>query len=309
MEHEFDLNTLRLFVEVADSQGFSAAARKLRMQRSSVSRAVAGLEDRLGVQLFSRTTRQVGLTSAGTAFYEQVAPRLSSLLQAVRTMPELEAEPSGKLRLSTSMDIGAVALPAALAGFSRRYPKVQVEVLITNRFVDLVAEGIDATVRPGPRDLEGPAPVGREGRPRWDASLAVHRLREIRGNVYASPTYLARRGRPRNLDEAQSHDWIDGPGPRVCPPDPAVVVDEMLCALGCCREGLGLAGLPDFVARDDVHAGRLVPVFEPEEAWTGALYFMHPKAERLPRKLVALRSSLLEFFGQTCPVDEPPLPT
>ncbi|MEO0324791.1 MAG: LysR family transcriptional regulator, partial [Myxococcota bacterium] len=184
-----DLDRLRLFVQVADAGGFSDAARRLGAERSSVSRGVAKLERELGVQLFHRSTRSVALTSAGEALHAKVATHLAALERAIDALPEREEAPSGTLRITAPHDIGASDLSGVIADFVRRFPKVHVDVRVTNRRVDLVAEGFDAALRPGPARLP-------------DSSLRATRLSEATGGWYASPRYVARAGSPRTLAEA-----------------------------------------------------------------------------------------------------------
>lgn len=285
---QMNLNLLQLFVEVADSKGFSAAARKLRMQRSSVSRGVAALEVELGVQLFTRSTRHVSLTSAGTSFYAQIAPQLASLSNAVAELPEREGEASGQLRISASHDFAVIELPRIVAGFTQRYPKVHIDARITNRVVDLVAEGFDAVLRPGPGRLP-------------DSSLIARKLGDATANVYASPAYLARAGTPKTLDETTGHDWVVGPGGthRGIPTpvrQPVVTGNDLLFVYECVKEGLGLALLPNYMVRDDVITGTLVRVLPLMEQLLFSFFLIHPPLEHYPRKLSVFRDYLVEYF-------------
>lgn len=282
------LDLLQLFVEVADSKGFSAAARKLGVQRSSVSRGVAGLEIELGVQLFTRSTRHVALTSAGARFYAQVAPQLASLSSAVAELPESGGEASGELRISASHDFAAIQLPRIVAGFARRYPRVHIDARITNRVVDLVAEGFDAVLRPG----RGPLP---------DSSLIALKLGDAAANVYAAPAYLARAGTPETPDDTTGHDWVGGPaGTRPALPTPlrppVVRGDDLLFVYGCVKEGLGLAVLPNYMVRDDVINGTLVRLLPRLEQFFFSFFLIHPPLEHYPRKLGAFRDYLVEYF-------------
>src|SRR5262245_48175662 len=117
-----DLNLLSLFLTVAETSNFSTAAAKLGVRPSSVSRGIAGLERSLGVQLFSRTTRHVALTTAGSALYAKIKPQLGALTEALGTLPEREEQPSGVLRMTAPVDIGTMILPSILTGFAMRYP-------------------------------------------------------------------------------------------------------------------------------------------------------------------------------------------
>ena len=282
-----DLNLLRLFADVADAESFSAAARKRGAQRSSVSRGIGTLERQVGVQLFNRNTRHVSLTSAGTALYAKVGPQLAAISDALRDVPERAEEPSGKLRITSPHDFGTMVLPRIVAGFVRRYPRVQVDAHISNRVFDLIAEGYDAAIRPGPGKLP-------------DSTLVVRRISEVRGNVYASPSYLARAGRPKTMADASDHEWVLGPGATqlgLARPkrDPVVSSSDMLFVRQCARDGLGLAMLPGFVAREDLIDGTLVRVFPDKELIAFPYLLLHPPVDPYPRKLAVFRDYLLEY--------------
>ena len=282
-----DLNHLRLFVQVADSEGFTPAAAALGMQRSSVSRGIAALERELDVQLFQRSTRSVVLSSTGEALYAKVAGHLASLEDALEALPERQEEPSGQLRVTVPHDLGADVFPRAMAGFARRFPKVQVNATVTNRVVDLVAEGFDAALRPGPDRLP-------------DSSLKALRLSSAAAGVYASPSYLARSGTPRTLDEAKHHDWVLGPAgarlPIALERPPVLVGDDMMFVRAAVVEHLGLGFLPSFLVSRSVVSGHLVRVLLGESIPRFFIYLLMPPTQHAPRKLRVFRDYLLEYF-------------
>jgi len=258
------------------------------MQRSSVSRGVAALEIELDVQLFTRSTRHVALTSAGANFYAQIAPQLASLSNAVAEVPERAGEASGELRISTSHDFAAIELPRIVAGFTRRYPRVHIDARITNRVVDLVAEGFDAVLRP----RQGQLP---------DSSLIARKLGDAAANVYASPAYLARSGTPQTPEETTGHDWVVGPGGthRGIPTpvrQPVVTGNDLLFVYECVKEGLGLGVLPNYMVRDDLITGSLVRVLPRLEQLSFSFFLIHPPLEHYPRKLSVFRDYLVEYF-------------
>lgn len=282
-----DLNLLTPFITVAEASSFSAAAAKLGLKRSSVSRAVAALEQALDVQLFSRTTRQVALTTAGAALYAKLKPQLSDLRETLGSLAEGEEQPSGVLRVTVPNDLGTVVLSRLWAGFSLRYPRVQLDARLENRLVDLVSEGIDVALRVAQRRLQ-------------DSTLVAKKLSEIELQVYAAPNYLARAGTPRTPADAARHDWVFFRGARLLaqfPPllrPPAVVGDDMLFVLEAVRAGAGLGMLPTFLAQPELAAGGLLRVLPRVSALAGTLYLVHPAARRLPRKVTAFREYLLE---------------
>ncbi|MEO5728245.1 MAG: LysR family transcriptional regulator [Byssovorax sp.] len=280
-----DLNLLAIFAAVARTSSFSAAARELGIPKSSVSRAIAGLELALGVRLVHRTTRHVALSTAGVALHERVTPQLSALLQSLGDLPELEEQPSGKLRITATVDFAAVVLAEIVARFVVRHPGVEVELRLTNALVDLVAEGFDLAFRISLRRLR-------------DSSLTSRRIGGIARQVFAAPSYLARRGTPRSPSDLASHEWVvlGGTGAielnaagesAVVEPRGRVMCDDMSFVHAATREGAGLGILPTFLAEFDVAAGALVRVLPRWTMRTGDLWVLSPASRHAPRKVTA----------------------
>jgi DNA-binding transcriptional LysR family regulator len=288
-----DLNLLSLFSIVAETASFSDAARKLGVPRSSVSRQIAELEGTLGVPLFARTTRKVALTSAGAALHQRVAPQLAALAESVGSLPERDEIPSGELRLTAAPDLGVTVLPEILAGFALRYPAVTVDVHLASRLVDVVAEGFDVALRI----------KGRGGR-LADSSLVARRLTALDMGLFAAPTYLARAKPIRSADDTAEADWVGfsrGDKPPAPFPRPArrprLGGDEMLFVYRAVLAGAGIALLPSFLTTDDLAAGRLVRLLPRIALGTGTLYFVHPAAAKLPKKVAAFRDYVLEHIA------------
>jgi DNA-binding transcriptional LysR family regulator len=287
-----DLNLLALFSIVAETSSFSDAARKLRVPRSSVSRQVGELETALGVQLFNRTTRKVALSSAGEALHQRVAPQLAALNQAVGSLPERDEIPSGELRLTAAPDFGVTVLAEILAGFSLRYPAISVDVRLSSRLVDLVAEGFDVALR-----IKGRGRLA-------DSSLVARRLTTLDMGLYAAPAYVARARPIRSVDDTADADWVgfsragDLPAPFPKPARrPRLGGDEMLFVYEAVRAGAGIALLPSFLTGDDLAAGRLVRLLPRIAVEAGALYFVHPAGAKLAKKVVAFRDHVLEYIA------------
>jgi len=282
-----DLNLISLFVTVAKASSFSKAATQLEVPRSSVSRGIAQLERELGVQLLSRTTRHVALTTAGTALFAKVAPQLASLEEAVGTLPEQEEQPSGTLRFTAPNDLGALVLPSVFAGFALRYPTVTLDVRLTNRTVDLVGEGFDAALR---------VTSGRLS----DSSLIAKKLATSHMQIFGSVDYLARAGTPRTCEDAAEHAWVVFPALRM-PPQlpkpkqlPRMIADDIRFVHEMVRAGVGLGLLPTALAHEDVIAGRLVRVLPKIATPSGTIYLVHAPTKHVPRKVTAFRDYLLE---------------
>jgi len=290
-----ELDQLSLFAAVAEASSFSAAAKRLRLPKSSVSRGVARLEGALDAQLLHRTTRQVSLSTAGAALYERVAPLLSSLRDAVGGLPERQEQPSGELRITAPNELGPWFLAELGARFVARYPAVRLDVHLTTRHVDLVAEGFDLALRGSPRLPK-------------DSALTVRRLGPFQGRVYASPAYLARRGGPHGPNDLAKHEWVvfrgmsgpfrfDGPGGTVTvQPQGRVVADDFMFVREAVRAGAGVAVMDSLFAAKDVAEGRLVSLLPRHTVSAGALYLVYPTTRHLPRKVIAFRDMLLEVI-------------
>lgn len=291
-----DLNLLGVFVQVAECESFSKAAKLLGLPKSSVSRSISSLEETMGVRLLHRTTRRVSLSTAGTALYERVAPQLAALRATLGDLPEAEDEPSGTLRISASLDFGAAVLAPVVARFTARHPAVEVDLRLDNAFVDVVAGGFDLALRITQKRLR-------------DSSLRAVKLASLDIQIFAAPDYLARRGTPRVPDDLGSHDWvmlrdmpppcIEGPSGRVTlQPRGRIVCDDMVFARQAVREGAGIAALPRFLAGADAISGRLVRVLPKWRMKGGDVWFVTPGGQkRVPRKVAAFRELLEEALA------------
>jgi DNA-binding transcriptional LysR family regulator len=278
-----DLDLLTLFVAVAESSSFSAAAKKLGLPKSSVSRGVAALEAELGTQLLHRTTRHVSLSTAGTALYDRIAPLLVQIREAIGSIPEREHQPSGELRITAPNDAGAAILAELVARFVARYPAVTVDARLTNRRVDLVAEGFDLALRAVTKRLA-------------DSSLVARKLGSTEHHLFASPTYLARRGAPRTLEELRDHDWVAFRGMTTAfePGARRAVADDFMFVMEAVRAGAGIGLFPAFLAQPHLSTGQLVRVLPRFAQPGGQFVLLYPRARHVPRKVTAFRDFLLE---------------
>jgi DNA-binding transcriptional LysR family regulator len=288
-----DLNLLTIFEAVARTSSFSAAAKELGIPKSSASRGVARLENELGAQLLFRTTRQVSLTAVGTALYDRTTPLLRSMKAALGELPEREEAPSGPLKVTAPVDLGVLFLAEVVTRYTARYPAVSVDLHLTGRVVDLVAEGFDVALRVAAR-LE-------------DSSLVVRRAAPVVLHLFASPLYLARRGTPRTEADLDGHEWVTfrtGPqklrvaGPRAQAAErrSRIVCDDLLFVRDAVRAGAGVGLLPTFVAEADVVAGRLVRIVPRFDRLAGHLHIVTPAAKHVPRKVTAFRDLVLEML-------------
>ncbi|WP_230983150.1 LysR family transcriptional regulator [Inquilinus limosus] len=286
-----------VFAQVVDSRSFSAAAARLGLSKSAVSKQIAKLEDRLGARLLNRTTRTLSPTDAGQDFYERCLRVAREVEEAERAITHLSAEPRGLLRLNAPASFGREYLAPLVPEMLARWPELRIEVLFEDRFVDVVAEGFDLVIR-----------ITRL----QDSSLVARRIASCRRLLCAAPSYLERRGVPRSPADLLQHDcmlysyatdqneWeFVGPDGRL----ETVRVDGRLRAnnaevtLAALRAGAGLALSPDFIVGPDIAAGRLVPLLTGYENPFGAIYAVWPHNRNLAPKVRAVVDFLVERFA------------
>lgn len=285
-----DLNHLRAFTAVYELGSFSRAATRLGVPRSTVSRALSGLERALKIELFHRTTRQVEATEEGKALYDRVHPSLLGLETALVEAPRKQETPSGRLRLTATNDIGLALLAEAVSRYVARFPDVSCEVNLAPRVVDLVKERFDLGVRISGKQLTN------------SSSVIARKLGNIRAEYFASPAYLARRGTPRSVAELAGHEHISfrgGPNQPVMNSLPSrILCDDTIYARELARLGAGIAALPTFLADEDVANGALVRLLPDENEFTGIVWLVHPRAKILPARVSAFRDLLVELLRQ-----------
>jgi DNA-binding transcriptional LysR family regulator len=292
-ESPAQLDDLGVFVRVVEHKSMSGAARQLGVPKSTISRSIARLEDGLRVRLFQRTTRSLAPTDAGQALYAEVLPHVDALRAATSVLTTENDVPRGLLRVTAPNDVGTLLLADIIGRFCQRYPEVQVEVVLTPRTVDLVAEGIDVAVRAG---------VLR------DSSLVARKIADTELRLFASPTYLARRGTPRTAADLATHDAVlfrakngHAKWTLECRSEKSTVDvkgcisgDDFAFLLAATVSGAGIALLPRFTAEAEIRAGRLVRVLPTHAASAGAMYIVHASSKHLPRKIAVFRDFVIE---------------
>lgn len=256
------LLTLEMFVAVASEGGFAAAARKLGSSPPAVTRGIAALEARLGTSLFHRSTRAVALTDAGTAFLGQARRILAELAGAERELRGAAAEPRGQLHLTAPVMFGRLHVLPVVGDLMAQHRDLMVRMMLIDRNVRIVEEGIDVAVRVGPLA---------------DSGLKAVRVGAVRQMLVASPAYLARRGAPATVAELAGHDLIGTMGPRWTSEwqfatgrwrldaPPRLVVNTVDGVLAAAEAGLGIANLLSYQLAEAVDAGRLISLLADEQ--------------------------------------------
>ncbi|RFB75680.1 LysR family transcriptional regulator [Methylovirgula sp. 4M-Z18] len=251
---------MEIFVRVVEQGGFSAAARRSHMTPSAVSKLVARLETRLGARLVNRSTRAFQLTAEGSAFYERATRILADIEDAERGAGAGE-RPVGRIRVNTSASYATHILAPILPEFLARYPRITLDLVQTDMVVDLLAARTDVAIRAGPLK---------------SSSLVARKLGETALTIVAAPAYLARFGEPKTIDDLETHNRLGFGYTRIVDGWPLRQGDEAILVPATGRmqasdgealrhlalSGCGLARLAAFTIRDDIAAGRLVPVLE-----------------------------------------------
>jgi DNA-binding transcriptional LysR family regulator len=251
---------IEVFVRVVDLGGFSAAARAFKMTPSAVSKLVARLENRLGARLINRSTRKLQLTAEGAAFYDRGLRILEDMATAEREAAA-GAAPRGRLRINSNVPFGYHYLLPLLPGFLAEYPQVKVDVVLTDRVVDLFEERADIAIRTGPLH---------------ESRLVARKLGDSRLIIVASPAYLAQHGEPKTLADLERHNrlgfcftrhiegwpFADDKGSTTIALTGNALVSDGEALRQLALSGLGLARLSSFHIMPDIKAGRLVPVLE-----------------------------------------------
>jgi DNA-binding transcriptional LysR family regulator len=290
-----DLNDTLVFVKVAELGSFVAAARALRLPKTTVSRKVQELEMRLGAQLLHRTTRKLGLTEAGNIYFEHCRSIARDLDEAESAVSQLQDGPRGWLRFTAPYSAGVIWIAPLLGEFRARHPDVRVEMLLTNEKLDLIDKEIDIALRVGPLS---------------DSNLVARRLGQFRTHVFASTQYLERNGEPQHPDELAAHRtfaypkfarngnfyWPLGDGEREAEyrVDPVIVANDPSALTEPLLSGEGLMLLSEVSAKPYVERGLLRRVLAGWSGPTMDFNALFPRGQAQAPKIRAFVDFLVE---------------
>jgi DNA-binding transcriptional LysR family regulator len=302
-----DIDTLRLFVEVMQRGSFAAVARERNVDPSSVSRTVATLESQLGVRLFQRTTRHLTPTEAALAYFDQVEPLVAQLERAALMAGDSGDVPRGTLRITAAVTFAQVNLVPLLPEFAKRYPELSFELLLTDKFLDLVEERVDLALR-----------LGRL----TESTMIAHRLCDMVYVAAASPEYLRRRGQPKTPSELEHHEClrypVTGYGPRwrfraaggvvtEVPVHGRVVATNGVALRQCAAAGMGVLMLPRWNIAEELRSGALVELFPDYQAtaseFDNGVWLLYPSRSYLPLKVRLFADFLKEKFKHGAPAE------
>ncbi|MFD1702946.1 LysR family transcriptional regulator [Methylopila henanensis] len=287
-----DIEDLRTFVEVADAGGVTAAAGRLGVSKSIVSRRLIRLETELGVQLLARTTRGAALTEAGATFRDHAA-RVCAEIDVARETILPNGHLRGRLRVAAPLTFGPTHFAPALAELARRHPQLHVHACYSDRFVDLVSEGYDCAIRVGYLQ---------------DSNLIARRVGPMYGKLVASPSYIKAHGAPETPDDILEHQALmqgtetwqfeDGDEVVTVHPQGRFKADNGAALAAAAAAGLGVARLPDCVTHDYIVSGELVPIMTRYPPPSAGAYVVRPRGQHPERKVRVLTDLLIEYFGK-----------
>jgi LysR family transcriptional regulator for bpeEF and oprC len=292
-------DTMLAFTRVVELMSFTKAAVSLNLPKATVSAQVIALEKRLRVKLLNRTTRHVSVTPEGAGYYERAIRLLGELEETEAAVSHAAMSPKGRLRVDVPGSVGRRIIAPALADFFDRYPEIDLEMGCSDRPVDLIHEGVDCVIRGGEVT---------------DESLVARRLGDFRLITYAAPSYLAKHGTPKNLEELQRHLAVSFFSSKTGKAYPffykqgevetavecrqrVAINDSDICAVAACS-GIGLIQLPPFIANEYIASGQLVPVLKDCVSELIPVWILYPPNRHLSAKVRAFAEWTAALFAK-----------
>jgi DNA-binding transcriptional LysR family regulator len=278
------LEAMQAFVTVADLKGFAAAARKLRLSPSAVTRLIASLEDRIGARLLQRTTRQVALTDAGVRYLERARRILADVEEAEIAAEGERARPTGRLVISAPVGFGRLHVSSVVTAYLKRHREVSAELRLEDRVINLVEEGVDLAVRIGQLP---------------DSSLVARHVGDMRRIMVASPGYLKSRGEPKKPQDIAAHDaiqsgstagqaewrFVEGGNEIRMDYAPRLVTNTADAAIRYAEAGGGLTRVLAYQAAEAIKRGRLKIVLAKFEQPALPIHIVYPTSRLLSAKV------------------------
>ncbi|WP_067867556.1 LysR family transcriptional regulator [Neptuniibacter marinus] len=290
-----NLNDVRLFIRVIEHNSFTAAADKLGIQKSTISRRIAQLEDELGVRLLQRTTRKLSLTSEGQDLFQRCQPLLDEMEAVEDRVVSKQAVPKGRLRITMPPEMGIFIMNDVIAGFMKMYPLIQIDIELSPRLVDLVEDGIDLALRVG--ELT-------------DSSLIGRKIADVNIKLYAGVNYLEKHGEPKTPDDLINHqclggalsdpgwifeNWNDG---KPVPANFKVRANSISFCREMLRKDLGIARLPIQFCMDDIESGLIKEVLSDYQAPDVSINALYPSRRHLNPKVRLFIDFMIESLEE-----------
>lgn len=295
------LTEMEAFATVVDQGGFTDAARKMGISKSAVSKHVSSLEARLGARLLNRTTRRVSPTEIGLVYYDRARRVLNDAGEADSIVTAMQSAPSGVLRMSVATDFGVSLLSPVLDEFLTDFPEISVNMVLKNRYVELISEGFDMSIRVG--EME-------------DSSLRARKITETTQRLIASPKYFQAHGRPLKIDDLNEHRLLHYSNQasanvwKITAPSGEVrqvrgtgwlTVNDGQSLLNAAVKGMGIAYLPSFLYHDAMARGQVADVIPDLPPTTLGIYAVYPPGRFTQPKVRAFIDFLVERFADKGP--------
>jgi len=290
------VTAMRVFTAVVDSGSFAGAAERLNLSRGMATRYVAQLEDHLGVRLLHRTTRKQSLTGEGADYYQRAVQIIASIEDAELSATQGSMDPRGTLRISAATGFSIGHLDQAIVAYLQRYPNVEIDLINSERIVDLVDEGFDLAIR-----------VAQQLSP----GLIARRLAPVHIALCASPAYLKAHGTPASPAELLDHNCLfyssstyrnnwrfcRGGEEQIIQVKGNFHVNEGKVLVNAALAGMGILYEPDFLVTEHIRQKRLLRILDDWEADKFSLYAVYPNRQFLPLKVRSFIDFLVEYFG------------
>ena len=285
------ISVLRVYVRLVEVGNFTAVASEFCIKQSTVSKWLAALESEHQVSLIDRTTRSQRVTEAGHTFYEHAARVIAAYDEAVAAIEERDLEPRGRIRISLPIVFGRIYVVPLIASFLRQYPQIEIELVLSDRYIRVVEEGFDLAIRVG-------VPL--------DSTLRTHSLGESHRRLVASPLYLKAHGQPKHPNDLETHECLvhAQPGQKTlwtfkhhqksvrCSVRGRVSANNSEATLLLVRQGLGIGLLASWLVDDDISEGSLVTLLNAYQPPPAPVRALTPPGRHLPMRVKRLITHL-----------------
>ncbi|MBK7844501.1 MAG: LysR family transcriptional regulator [Bdellovibrionales bacterium] len=283
------LDGIDVFVKVIQAGSFTGAAKLLNMPVTTVSGKIRELERRLGVTLIHRTTRKLSITESGQTYFKHCLTALNEVTTAENALKDSKAEPEGLLRITAAPDLGHAVLPPLVKKYLAKYPKVKIELILTNRMIDLVGESVDLALRAGPMK---------------DSTLITKKFKETEGSLWASSQFINKHGAPKNISELEKYDFLgfkiignklkftDGKKTATIQISPRITLDDMEAVKIFVLADHGIGIMPSIICEQEIKSGKLVQLLPEWRIDIGpsakvVMSFVYPPHRFVPAKVKA----------------------
>ncbi|OFX11441.1 MAG: LysR family transcriptional regulator [Alphaproteobacteria bacterium RIFOXYD12_FULL_60_8] len=280
------LHEIEVFVAVATAGSFTKAGRRLRLSPPAVTRAISSLEDRLGARIFNRTTRSLSITDVGQRFLENARRILNDLDMAEKEAVGETAVPQGHLTITSSVTFGRLALTPIVCAFLNQHPRVSASLLLLDRVVNLIEEGIDLAVRIGPLP---------------DSNLVGKKIGTVRRILVASPEYISSRGAPHSPTDLRDHSiiaftglmpnrelrFLDGKSRNSVTVAPRLEINDAVTAIAAAEMGDGITAALSYMVEDKIRKNQLIPVLDSFAPPPLPVHLVYPQSRLISSKLRA----------------------